>query len=47
MKLIISLLILLFAAAPIVLAAEDVRPDGWAGMVLNVSSPEAFVSSGL
>lgn len=44
MKLIIiSLLILLFAAAPAILAAEDVRPDGWAGMVLDVSSPEDAV----
>lgn len=40
--LIISLLVLLFAA-PVILAAEDVRPDGWAGMVLNVSSPEDAV----
>jgi hypothetical protein len=43
MKLIISLLVLLFVVAPVILAAEDVRPDGWAGMVLNVSSPEDAV----
>ena len=44
MKLIISLLILLFAAAPNIRAAEDMRPDAWAGMVLDVSSPEDAVS---
>jgi len=43
MKLIISLLLLLFVAVPITFAAEDVRPDGWAGMVLDVSTPEDAV----
>lgn len=42
MKLIVSLTILLFVV-PAILAAEEVRPDGWAGMVLNVSSPEDAV----
>jgi hypothetical protein len=30
-------------SAPAIRAAEDVRPDGWAGMVLHTSSPEDAV----
>ena len=41
-KITVTLVVLLFAAS-VILAAEDVRPDGWAGMVLNVSSPEDAV----
>ena len=35
-----SLLLLMLACAPAVCSAEDVRPDGWAGMVLDTSTPE-------
>lgn len=43
MRVAISLLLLVLACAPAVYSAEDVRPDGWAGMVLDTSTPEDAV----
>jgi len=43
MRVIVTLLFLVLAYAPVVSGAEDVRPDGWAGMVLHTSSPEDAV----
>jgi hypothetical protein len=40
MRVAVSLLLLMLACAPAVCSAEDVRPDGWAGMVLDTSTPE-------
>lgn len=43
MRVIVSMLFLALACAPVVCCAEDVRPDGWAGMVLHTSTPEDAV----
>ena len=40
MRVAVSLLLLMLACAPAVCSAEDVRPDGWGGMVLDTSTPE-------
>jgi len=41
---IISLLLVVLSAISVPAAAEEARPDGWAGMVLNVSGPENAVA---
>src|ERR1043166_5847133 len=43
MRVAVSLLLLILACVPVVYSAEDVRPDGWAGMVLDTSTPEDAV----
>ena len=39
-SIVFSILIMLFCAAPLFAVIDEPRPDGWAGMVLNVSSPD-------
>jgi hypothetical protein len=43
MRVAVSLLFLILACAHVVYSTEDVRPDGWAGMVLETSTPEDAV----
>jgi len=43
MRVIVGLFLLVLACAPVVCSAEDVRPDGWAGMVLDTSTPDDAV----
>ena len=40
----VSILIMLFCAAALFAVSDEPRPDGWAGMVLNVSSPDDAIS---
>lgn len=39
-SIVVSILIMLLCAAPLLAVSDEPRPDGWAGMVLNVSSPD-------
>jgi hypothetical protein len=39
-SIVVSILIMLFCAAWLFAVSDEPRPDGWAGMALNVSSPD-------